>query len=402
MPSYEYQALDQRGHKQHGYLDADSARQARQVLRDRQLIPVNVQASNKSTRPSLRARQRISAAEIALFTQQFAALIQAAVPLEEALQVAADQTRLRPLKRVLEAVRSRILEGHSLAHSLQFHPGAFNPVYRALVAAGEHSGDLAQVLMRLADYTQRRQQLRNTLLQAAIYPVVLTLVALAVITLLMVYVIPKVVEQFNDVGQQLPLLTRIMINLSDFVIQRGWLVALVGIGLALLARQLLKHPPRRYRLHQFLLRLPGVGDLIIQLESARLLNTLSIMLNSGTPLLEALQISRDTLHNRVTRAALSDVAERVRAGQLLSRALAEQKLFPPLAVYMIANGEHSSELGNALQHAASQQETLLNSRLGLFTRLIEPLLILVFGAIVLAIVLAILLPILQLNHLTQF
>lgn len=402
MPSFEYQAVDPHGKKTRGYIDADSERQARQNLREKSLIPVSLSATAQKSASGATRSGRVATRDIALFTQQFAALVQSAIPLEEALQVAADQTRNKVLRRVLKSVRSRILEGHTLAEGMKDHPKVFPPIYCALVSAGEHSGDLGKVLMRLADYTERTQQLRSTVMQAAIYPAVLTLVSIGVITLLMAYVVPKVVEQFDGVGQQLPLLTRIMISISDFIVNSGWLVLAVLIAAGFIWKQLLKNEAFLTRIHRLMLRIPGLGSLITQLETARLLNTLSIMVNSGSPLLESLKISRETLHNRVIRQAVADATERVREGQLLSKTLADSKVFPPISVYMIANGEHSGELGQSLDHAARQQENLLTSVISVATRLIEPLLIIIFGALVLAIVLAILLPILQLNNLTQF
>lgn len=401
MASFEYQAFDKAGNKSKGFIDADSERLARQALREKCLMPITLTATSKSISNAAKGG-RVPARDIALFTQQFAALIQSSIPLEEALQVSANQTRNKPLKRTLQAVRSKILEGYSLAEGMRYHPRAFSSVYCALVAAGEQSGDLGKVLMRLADYTERSQQLRNTVLQAAIYPIVLTLVSLCVITLLMAYVVPKVVEQFDGVGQQLPLLTRIMISLSDFIVDSGLLVLMAFFLLSFIWRWLLKKEAFLYKSHQLALKLPALGGLITQLETARLLNTLSIMINSGSPLLEGLKASIKTLNNLVIRNAVSDATERVREGQLLSKTLSDTGVFPPIAIYMIANGEHSGELGAALEHAARQQENMLTSVINIATRLIEPLLIIIFGALVLAIVLAILLPILQLNNLTQF
>lgn len=401
MASFEFQAYDKAGNKTKGFIDADSERLARQALREKLLMPISLTATSK-TISNTKKGGRVPARDIALFTQQFAALIQSSIPLEEALQVAANQTRNKPLKRTLQAVRSKILEGYSLAKGMSDHPRAFSSVYCALVAAGEQSGDLGKVLIRLADYTERSQQLRNTVLQAAIYPIVLTLVSLCVITLLMAYVVPKVVEQFDGVGQQLPLLTRIMISISDFIVHSGWLVLISFIFFSFIWRWLLKKELFLYKVHQLVLKLPALGSLITQLETARLLNTLSIMINSGSPLLEALKASKNTLNNLVIRKAVTEATEKVREGQLLSKTLNDTGVFPPISMYMIANGEHSGELGTALEHAARQQENTLTSVINIATRLVEPLLIIIFGALVLAIVLAILLPILQLNNLTQF
>lgn len=401
MPTFEYQAFDPAGAKQRGAIEAESERAARQQLRDQQLIPIEVKTAAQKN-PSRKKNRSVPSKDIALFTQQFAALVQSNIPLEEALRVASEQTNNKNLKITLQQVRAKVLEGYSVAEAMRDHPKAFSPVFQALVQAGEHTGELSKVLLRLADYTQRSQVVRNTVVQATVYPIVLTVVALSVISLLMAYVVPKVVEQFADSGQQLPLLTRIMINCSHFIIDYGLiLVLIVAVG-AFIWSRLLKNERILLAVHRFCLRLPIFGFLIINLETTRLLGTLSIMLSGGSPLLEALMVTRHTLHNRAIRESIYEVSEKVKAGQLLSKMLGGVRFFPPISVYIIANGEHSGDLAQSLEQAALQQESELNNTVSIATKLIEPLLMVVFGMLVFSIVLAILLPILQMNNINQF
>ena len=400
MPFFEYSAFDTNGHKKNGQIEADSERSARQLLRDQSLMPSEiasvVPAANKQ-----KHNRSVPSKDIALFTQQFAALVQSNIPLEEALNVAASQTRNKNLKITLQQIRTKVLGGHSIADGMREHPKVFSPIFRALVQAGEHTGELSKVLLKLADHTERSQKLRNTVVQATVYPIVLTIVAFSIISLLMAFVVPKVVSQFEGTGQELPILTKIMITCSNFIINYGlWLIGFL-ILFTFIWRHLLKNENFLLKVHRLMLRLPVAGYLIINLETTRLLGTLSIMLNGGSDLLDALNVSGHTLHNRSIRLTLQEVTEKVKAGQLLSKMLSAAKIFPPISLYIVANGEHSGKLGQALEQAAFQQENELNNSIGIATKLIEPILMLVFGVLVFAIVLAILLPILQMNNLSN-
>ncbi len=400
MPFFEYSAFDAANKKRSGQIEADSERTARQLLRDQQLMPITLSATKKKSAKKTQSKS-VPNKDIALFTQQFAALVQSNIPLEEALRVAAEQTRNKNLKLTLQSIREKVLEGHSVADSMRDHPKVFSPIFRALVQAGEHTGELSKVLLKLADYTERSQKLRNTVVQATVYPVVLTIVAFSIISLLMAFVVPKVVEQFEGTGQQLPVLTKIMISCSDFIINYGlWLLGFIVL-FSLIWRHLLKNEHFLFKVHRFWLKLPVIGFLIINLETTRLLGTLSIMLNGGSALLDALTVTSQTLHNRSIRQTLQEVTENVKAGQLLSKMLHNASIFPPISIYIVANGEHCGELAKALEQAAEQQENELNNTIGIATKLIEPILMLVFGVLVFAIVLAILLPILQMNNFSQ-
>ena len=398
MPFFDYQAFAANGRKKSGSIEAESERSARQLLRDQLLVPIELRAQQQKSSSKKSHNRRVPNKDIALFTQQFAALVQSNIPLEESLQVVATQTRNKNLQITLQQVRAKVLEGYSVADGMREHPKVFSPVFQALVQAGEHTGELSQVLLKLADYTERSQKLRNTVIQATVYPMVLTVVAFSIISLLMAFVVPKVVQQFEGTGQTLPLLTKIMISCSNFILNYGVWLALGTVVFGILCHYLLKNEQLLYKVHRFCLKLPVAGYLIINLETTRLLGTLSIMLNGGSALLEALLVSSNTIHNRRIRGILMEVTEQVKAGQLLSKMLGNAKIFPPISIYIVANGEHSGKLAKALEQAAQQQENELNNSIGIATKLIEPILMLVFGLLVFAIVLAILLPILQMNN----
>ncbi len=405
MAAFEFIALDTNGKQQKGVLEADTARQIRSQLRDKGLTPLNVdavtnkQSSGKSF--SFQRGRKLTAADLSLVTRQLATLVQAALPIEESLKAVADQCEKDWVKSMMLAVRARVVEGHTLADALQEFPTSFDTLYCAMVSAGEKSGFLAGVLQRLADYTEKRQYLRNKVVVALIYPAFLVLVALGVVSFLLSYVVPMVVEQFMTMNAELPVLTVIVIALSEFI-QSWGLVSLVAIILVVVAiKALLRSPVRRKKWHSLLLKLPMIGKVTIGLNSARFARTLSIMIASGVPLLEGLRIAGEVMTNLVMKDAVITAAGMVSEGASLRKSLGESGLFPPMMLHMIASGENSGELEQMLERTADHQdqefETLVTVSLGLF----EPLMILVMGILVLLIVLAILLPIFQLNQLVS-
>ena len=294
------------------------------------------------------------------------------------------------------------MEGHSLADGLNDHPHVFNSVYRALVSSGEKSGDLAEVLNQLAEYTEDSQKLRGVIVQAALYPVVLCFVAIGVITALMTYVVPKVTAQFEHYDQTLPFLTRALISISDGLASYWYVMILAIAAVASGVYLWMRDPQRRLRAHRWVLKVPLWGLLMLELDAARMLRTLAILLSSGVPFLETLKVACATLGNEHLKQSMDRVREQVREGKSFSRCLQDEAELPPMAVYMIASGESSGELEQMVQRAAANLERELQARVQMFVSLFEPLLIVVLGLVVLAIVLAILLPILQLNNLTQF
>lgn len=403
MGAFEYVALDAGGKEKKGVLEGDTARQVRQQLRDQGWMPLEVQETrareSRGRRRSAGLRRGVSATDLALITRQLATLVRSGMPLEEALQAASQQNEKARLKSMLLAVRSRVMEGHTLATGLADFPHVFPELYRTTVAAGEQSGHLEVVLERLADYTENRQQMQQKIQLALFYPLLLTLVAVAVVIALMTYVVPQVVQVFDNIGQELPWLTRALIGISDFLREEGlWLLAALvaaGFGLTTWLRQ--EGPKRRF--HRLLLRLPLIARLERGLNAGRFARTFSIVTASGVPVLEGLRIAAQVMSNLPMREAVEAAIRKVREGASIHTALEQGGYFPPMTVHLIASGESSGRLEEMLERAAVNQEreieTLISAIMGLF----EPLLILVMGGLVLLIVLAILLPIFNLNQL---
>jgi len=405
MGAFEYIALDDSGKEKKGVLEGDTARQVRQQLRDQGWVPLDVsESSERASRPGsgqekVRIRRGVSATDLALITRQLATLVRAGLPLEETLQAAAQQTEKARLQSMWLAVRSRVMEGHTLATGLGDFPHVFPEIYRTTVSAGEQSGHLEVVLERLADYTENRQQMQSKIQLALFYPALLTLVAVGVVIGLMTFVVPQVVQVFDNIGQELPGLTKTLIAMSDFLRNYG-LLMLVFLGLAGggLAWLLKKEGPKR-RFHEILLRLPLIGRLERGVNAGRFARTFSIVTASGVPVLDGLRIASEVMSNLPMRESVEEATRKVREGASIYAALDKSGYFPPMMVHLIASGEASGKLEEMLERAATNQEreieTLISAVMGLF----EPILILVMGAVVLIIVLAILLPIFNLNQL---
>jgi general secretion pathway protein F len=403
MAAFEYLALDVRGRRHKGVLEADSARQVRQILRERQLSPLDVQATRtREQAPGgghFSLVRGLSARDLALLTRQLATLIQAALPVEEALRAAAAQARVPRIQSMLLAVRARVLEGHGLASSLKEFPAAFPELYRATVAAGEHAGHLGPVLEQLADYTEQRQQSRQKIQLALLYPLILMCASLLIVAFLLGYVVPDIVRVFVDSGQTLPTLTRGLIVASEWVKGWGWLAVIVLLLGFFALRWALRDEAVKLRWHDLLLRVPLLGRLIRATDCARFASTLAILTQSGVPLVEALAIGAEVIVNRVIRAQVVVAAQKVREGGSLTRALEASGQFPPMMLHMIASGERSGELDQMLARTARNQENDLGAQVALMVGLFEPFMLVFMGAVVLVIVLAILLPILSLNQL---
>jgi general secretion pathway protein F len=399
MPAFHYQALDGQGHTRRGVLQADTARAARASLREQGLHPLAVEAMRGEQRGLL--RRGLGPAQLALLTRQLATLVRAGLPMDEALAALTEQSEAAKLRGVVLALRSRVMEGQTLSAAMAEFPDSFPEIFRASVAAGEHSGRLDAVLERLADLAERRDSLRRRLLAALSYPILLTLVALAVVAGLMAHVVPEVVGVFTGMGQVLPWPTRALLAISDFLRDFGaWL--LLATGLVLLGGPLLlRRPAIRAAWQATLLRLPLVGRLLRTAESARLTRTLAVLTAAAVPLLEALRLAAQGITLRPLREALVRAAQRVREGVPFARALAAGAVFPPIVLRLVASGEKSGRLDEMLERAAEQQEGELDATLGVLTAVLGPLVILLVGALVLFIVLAVLLPIFELNSLIR-
>ncbi len=406
MTAYRYKALNSQGKLLKGVLEGDSDRQIRAQLRQKQLRPVEVEEASDGGgqvrslrlphwRPSLKAN------ELALITRQLATLVASALPLDECLQAAAEQTRKPKTKAILLQVRSRVSEGFTLASAMAQFPGAFGEMYRAMIHAGEQAGQLGPVLEQLADYTENGQHTAQQLKMALIYPFVLAAVAVAVVTALMVFVVPELVGIFAHTKKTLPPLTVALIATSDFLRDYGVWLLLGLVAVAVTFFRLLKNEARKTVWHRFLLRIPGINGVLMSMDTARFASTLSILMASGVPLLDALRIAGAVMANRVLRASATTVALRVQEGSSLNRALSQEPFFPPMMVHMVASGEASGELEAMLSRSATNQERELQMTLGAVMGLFEPLMVVVMGGLVLMIVMAILLPIFDLNTMVR-
>jgi len=404
MGAFEYVALDAGGKESKGLIEGDTPKHVRQLLRERHLLPVQVtEVAQKEARRqrTFSLRSGISPSELALLTRQLASLSQSGLPLEEALLAVGQQNDQPRTQSILLGVRSKVMEGHSLADGLGEFPQAFPELYRATVAAGEQSGHLDVVLERLAEYTEARQTLRQTVTNALIYPIVLVLMSVAIISFMLASVVPKIVGVFENMGGELPALTRGLIATSDFL-RNHWFLLIVGVsaviyGLWWLLQQ--DGPKRRY--HNMLLRTPIAGRLTRGINTARFTRTLSILAGSGVPILDALKIAAEVVENLPMRDAVNEAAVRVREGAAISRSLAASKLFPPMMIHLISSGEAGGRLEEMLGRSATNQEREVNGLIATLLGILQPLLIVMMGAVVMTIVLAILLPIFELNNLIR-
>ncbi|MFA5489608.1 MAG: type II secretion system inner membrane protein GspF [Candidimonas sp.] len=400
MPTYHYEASDATGRIESGMIDADSERSARQALRSRGMLPLSVRSTSGGQDRGGRFFKgpRLSDADLGWLTRQLASLLAAHLPLEAALSVTLEQAERRHIVDTVAAVRADIRAGHRLGEALAARPRDFPPIYRALVDTGEQSGDLALVMEKLADYIESRGNLRNKILTAFIYPVIVTVVSIAIVIFLLSYVVPQVVGAFSQAQQTLPLLTRILLAVSGFVRDWGLATALGMAMLFVLWRWQLREAGARLAWHARVLRLPLAGRYVLGVNTARFAATLAILAGSGTPLLAALDAARRTLNNDKLRRAVDDAMQHVREGSPLAAALQAQKVFPPLLIHLIGSGERTGDLPAMLDRAARTLSNDLERRAMAMTALLEPLMTLIMGGIVLLIVLAVMLPIIEINQ----
>lgn len=403
MAEFDYIAIDPAGKERSGKVKASTMDDARARLDARKLFIVRIEPGAAETvraRAGLSLRApRLSAKELTLFTRQLSTLVQVS-PLEEALRTIGRQSEQAHVRAIVGKVHSGVLEGRRLADALGAEPKSFPALYRAMISAGESSGSLPTIMERLSDLMERQAVIRSKVLTAIAYPSVLAAFAVCVVAALMIFVVPKVVEQFDTVGQQLPLLTRLVMGLSAFLAAYWWLLAILMVLAAAGFWRALKIESFRYRFDATLLRLPLLGRLIRDLHAARMARTLSTMVASRLPLMEGLSLTTQTVHNRVLRQASEDIVEAIRGGGSLSAALRRAGVFPPLLVYLAASGESAGRLDTMLERAADYLEREFDSFTSAALAMLEPVIIILMGGIVAVIILSILLPILQLQSLT--
>jgi general secretion pathway protein F len=402
--AFEYTALDTAGRQHKGVVEGDTARHVRGLLRERSLLPVTVTpvAEREARRQGgFGLLRRVSASDLSLLTRQLATLVRAGLPLEEALLAVSQQTERPRVQTIVIGVRARVMEGHPLAVGLSDFPAVFPEIYRATVAAGEQSGHLDMVLERLADYTESREQTRQKVMGAMLYPIVLMVMCFTIVSILLTYVVPKVVDVFENNRAQLPLATRLLVGLSDGLRHYGlWLLIALALAGFLFWRWSRDPEPRR-RVHRALLRAPLVGRLLRGMNTARFTRTLSILTASAVPVLDALRIAGDVVTNLPMRDAVAEAAARVREGAAIGRSLAQSRLFPPMTIHLISSGESSGQLESMLERAALNQERELDGIIAALVGLLGPLLIIAMGLFVMGIVFAMLLPIFEMNSLIR-
>tara|TARA_Y100001956_G_C4127598_1_gene191209 strand:- start:3708 stop:4931 length:1224 start_codon:yes stop_codon:yes gene_type:complete len=404
MAAFEYKALNAKGKTQKGVIEGDNARQVRARLKEQGLVPVEVnetrqKAKKQSEQPSLSFKRGISTPDLALITRQLATLVQSGMPLEECLKAVSEQSEKPRIRTMLLAVRSKVVEGYTLADSLADYPHIFDELFRSMVQAGEKSGHLDGVLERLADYAENRQKLRSKLQQAMIYPVVLVVFAVGIVAFLLAAVVPKIVGQFVQMGQELPQSTQFLLASSDFIQHWGLQLLLAIIVLVYAIKMMLRSPNVRLNWDRRVVRLPLIGKISRGLNTSRFARTLSICTSSAIPILDGMKVAVDVMSNHFVKQQVMLARDNVREGASLRKALDQTKLFPPMMLHMIASGEQSGELEGMLTRAADNQdanfESTINIALGIFT----PALIALMAGLVLFIVMATLMPILEMNNL---
>jgi len=400
MATFNYKALDKNGKQKKGVLEADSARILRQQLRFMGLVPIEVNSisSKKTTKSSSVFNSTIKTADLALLTRQLSTLVAASIPIEECLLAVAAQCDKPKVKAMITSVRGGVIEGHNLAESMRNFPFVFDNLFCSMVAAGEKSGHLEKVLDRLADYTEQRQEMKSKMMQAMIYPVVLTLVAISVISILLTSVVPQVVGQFEHMGATLPGSTQFLIGVSHALKAYGLYFIVLVVGGFVAFKYWLTKGKNQLKMDRTLLKLPVIGRVANELNTARFARTLSILNSSSVPLIEAMAIAGTVLSNQHIKLKVAEATERITEGTSLGAALKNTKLFPPMMLHMIISGEQSGELGNMLERAADNQDKQFSAQVTVALGVFEPALVISMAGVVLFIVMAILQPILQLNN----
>lgn len=397
MGAYQYQALKKNGSTSKGVLEADSDRHARQLLREQGLIPTQIQALSQQRTGN--TKSKLTAADLSLLTRQLATLLAAGIPVEESLRGVSEQTEKDKVRELIMGIRAKVLEGYGLAQAMAQYPNAFPELYRATVGSGEQTGRLDLVLEKLADYTENQQGTRQKVQQALIYPLLMIIVSIAIISFLLTFVVPKIIEVFTSSGQTLPAMTQLLITASVFIKSYGLYTVAVLI-LALLAfKKSLNNIKIKTAWHKMILRLPIVSYLVKTINVARYIHTFGILFAAGVSVLETMRVAGSLVTNVVMRQAFDTATLRVREGSGISEALKEAKYISPMAIHLIASGEKSGQLSNMMERAANHLDNEVKRLIDTSLTLLEPMVILLMGAVVLFIVLATLLPIFSMEQL---
>ena len=402
MPAFHYTAVDKEGNETKSSLEGDTDKHVRTILREKGLLPLLVKEikADNSTKIKINFTQNsLSSIDLAYFTRQLATLIKSGIPIDEALFAINEQNKKQYIKNIILTIRSKIMEGYTLSDSFSDFPKSFPVIYTTTIAAGERSGHLSLILDKLADFTESRKKLQQQIKNALIYPTALVITALLVIAFMLAYVVPKVVYIFENFNQQLPLLTRIMIASSDFLLNYWLYIIVFSVMLIFLGGYLLKNDDTKSNYHSILLKLPIFGRLIMNMNSARFMQTLSILAGSGVPILEALKISANVVTSLPMKQAVNETTIRVSEGESISKSLSQSHLFPPMMIHMIGSGENSGRLEEMLDRATVNQEQEVENTIATLLGIMQPLTVIIMAGIVLLIVLAILLPIFEINNL---
>lgn len=397
MGAYQYQALKKNGSNDKGVIEADSERHARQLLREQGLVPTQIQtlAAKRTTN----TKGKISAGDLSLLTRQLATLLAAGIPVEESLRGVAEQTEKDKVRELMIGIRAKVLEGYGLAQAMAQYPHAFPELYRATVNAGEQTGRLDVVLEKLADYTENQQKTRQKVQQALIYPILMILVSTAIISFLLTFVVPKIIEVFTSSGQTLPAMTEFLITISEFIKSYGLYTLIAVILLFIGFKKSLNNIKVKTAWHRMILKMPVVSYLVKTVNVSRYIHTFGILFAAGVNVLETMRVAASLVSNLVMKEAFDTASIKVREGSGISEALKETRYISPMAIHLIASGEKSGQLSNMMERAADHLDNEVKRLIDTALTLLEPLVILFMGAVVLFIVLATLLPIFSMEQL---
>jgi len=403
MAQYRFEAVTFSGKTEKGIVDADSIKSAKNYLISKQLAPLHIELASQSDRNHwlrnyIEKRQKLSTGELAMLTRQLALLIKSGLPIDEALLILSEETSKKNVKETIKRISSEVRSGMPLSKALGTQTQNFDKLYQGIVAAAEQSGRMSQVLNQLAVFLEKKEALKQKAMGALVYPLMLTGVSLMVIIFLMTYVVPQITKVFESSKQSLPFLTKVIMGVSHFINDWGWLLIIIFLLITVVIKRILNIPEYKFKFDQWCLNFPGMGSLILSFETARFASTLSMLTGANVAILAALQSSSETLRNNVLKNAITITMQRLKEGATLSKALGSQAVFSPLLIHLIRTGESSGKLSEMLQYAADNAENEAERRTKIMSNLLEPILILLMGLIVLVIVLAVMQPILEMNH----